>query len=239
MDTLLGKKGKMRQAFVNEARVGVTKISLGPCVVTQIIKYNGHWGIQIGVEGARKLKNFTKPMKGHLKNKPLSFLREVRVDKEPELKVGDQVAVSDIFSIGDVVAVTGVSRGKGFAGVVKRWGFAGGPKTHGQSDRLRAPGSIGQGTTPGRVRKGKKMAGRMGGDTIRVAGLQIVGIDADKNEIEVSGPVPGATGGYLVVTKTGRRELPKLEVQEVVQQKDVDTEDTESAEKSEGGSNEG
>ncbi|OGM89584.1 50S ribosomal protein L3, partial [Candidatus Woesebacteria bacterium RIFOXYD1_FULL_46_19] len=125
--------------------------------------------------------------------------------------VGDTIAASDIFSVGDIIQVTGTSKGKGFAGVVKRWGFAGGPRTHGQSDRERAPGSIGQTTTPGRVFKGKKMAGRMGGERVTLKNLQIVSVNPETNEIEISGPVPGIPGGLLVIKRLSEGKLEGIQ----------------------------
>jgi len=209
MDTILGSKMKMSQAFVDGVRTPVTKVLAGPCVVTQVKKVagDGYWAVQLGF-GEKKIKNMTKPLLGHLKGVTKKdskmaphFLREVRFKEEPEYKVGDIIKASDIFNVGDTVYVSGTSKGKGFAGVVKRWHFAGGPKTHGQSDRLRAPGSIGQGTTPGRVLKGKHMGGRMGSDTVKVKNLKVVSVNGEKNEIEVSGPVPGTVGSLLVITK--------------------------------------
>ncbi len=213
LNAILGAKGRMTQVFDSQgSRIPVTKIKAGPCIVTQVKTKDkdGYWAVQLGF-GERKIKHTTKPLQGHLKkiqNSKLKiqsffprFLREIRTDNEPKFKVGDQIRVSDIFSAGDKVAITGVSKGKGFAGVVKRWHFAGGPKTHGQSDRQRAPGSIGQGTDPGRVHKGKKMAGRMGQDTVTVKNLKIVDIQPETNEITVSGPVPGIPGGLLIIKK--------------------------------------
>ncbi len=197
----------MSQAFVDGVRTPVTNIKAGPCVVTQIKtdKKDKYWSVQLGFE-EKRIKNVTKPMQGHLKGaikdkKAPRFIREVKVAGAPEIKVGDIVTISDIFNSGDIVSVTGVSKGKGFAGVMKRWGFAGGPRTHGQSDRPRSPGSIGQGTTPGRVWKGKKMAGRMGTDKIAIKNLKIVSIDEENNQIGVSGPVPGSRGGLLIIKK--------------------------------------
>jgi len=213
LNAILGAKGRMTQVFDSQgSRIPVTKIKAGPCIVTQVKTKDkdGYWAVQLGF-GERKIKHTTKPLQGHLKKIQNSkfkiqsffprFLREIRTDNEPKFKVGDQIRVSDIFSAGDKVAITGVSKGKGFAGVVKRWHFAGGPKTHGQSDRQRAPGSIGQGTDPGRVHKGKKMAGRMGQDTVTVKNLKIVDIQPETNEITVSGPVPGIPGGLLIIKK--------------------------------------
>jgi large subunit ribosomal protein L3 len=132
------------------------------------------------------------------------------LEDKPDFKVGDEIKISDVFRKGDLVNVSGISKGKGFAGVVKRWHFAGGPKTHGQSDRLRAPGSIGQGTTPGRVLKGKKMAGRMGGERKTIKNLIVVDVDSEKGELLVSGPVPGKSSGLLIITKTASGKLEEL-----------------------------
>jgi len=224
INTLLGKKIKMGQTFVGNTRVPVTWVQVGPCVVTMIKKEDkdGYWAVQLGY-GERKIKNTTKPLRGHLRRVKKGkltprFLREVRVDKEPKYKVGDAIVLGDIFKRGDLVLVTGKSKGKGFAGVVKRWGFAGGPRTHGQSDRLRAPGSIGQGTDPGRVWKGKKMPGRMGGDQIMVKNLIVTDINEDEGLLAVSGPIPGARKGLLVIKKIGSGKLEEL-VQEVQEQK--------------------
>lgn len=217
LNTILGSKGKMGQTFVEGFRVPVTKIQAGPCVVTQVKNEtkDGYWAVQLGL-GQKRIKNVTKPLAGHLRGvikEKLAprFLCEIRVEKEPEGKVGDQIKVSDIFSIGDVIAVTGISKGKGFAGVVKRWHFKGGPKTHGQSDRQRAPGSIGSTTTPGRVLRGKHMAGRMGGDRVTVKNLHVISIEPEKDEISVSGPVPGKLGSMLIIRKLSSGSLKELE----------------------------
>lgn len=205
----------MGQAYVLGARVPVTKLIAGPCTVVQILKYSQGWAVQIGF-GEKKIKNTTKPLKGHTKSafkdskKAPRYLREVKVKDEPKLKVGDKVKVDDIFSEGDVVSVTSVTKGKGFAGVVKRWGFAGGPRTHGQSDRLRAPGSIGQGTTPGRVRKGKKMPGRMGSDKKTVKNLTVVSVNPQDNEITLSGSVPGSRGSFVMINKLSSGKIEDL-----------------------------
>src|SRR3989304_1294926 len=208
MDTILASKGGMSQTFVEGRRVPVTKVVAGPCVVTQIKKEykDGYWAVQLGF-GEKRIKNVTKPMQGHLRGvikeqKAPRFLREIRLESEPTFKVGDIVSASEIFKVGDIIQVTGTSKGKGFAGVVKRYHFAGGPRTHGQSDRERAPGSIGSTTTPGRVLKGKRMAGRMGQDQITVKNLKVVSIDADKNEISLSGPIPGSRNSLVIITKT-------------------------------------
>ncbi len=204
----------MSQTYVNGVRFPVTIVAAGPCVVTQVKEEgkDGYWAVQVGF-GEKKLKNITKPMKGHLKtvinegatNAP-RFLREIKLKEKPEIKVGDVLNASDVLKEGDKISVTGISKGKGFAGGVKRWHFSGGPKTHGQSDRQRAPGSIGQGTTPGRVYKGKHMAGRMGSERIKVKGLKIISVNPEKNEIEISGPIPGRAGSLVVIQRIARKE---------------------------------
>jgi large subunit ribosomal protein L3 len=194
INTLLGSKMRMSQTFIEGTRVPMTWIKTGPCVVTQVktMERDGYWSVQLGFS-EKKLKNVTKPLQGHLKgaikdNKAPRFLREVRFTENPDLKVGDVVKLTSLFRKGDVVSVAGISKGKGFAGAVKRHHFKGGPKTHGQSDRHRAPGSIGQGTTPGRVLKNKKMAGRMGSERITVKNLIVVDLDPEKDLLAVSGP---------------------------------------------------
>ena len=219
--TILGSKGKMGQTYVSGTRVPVTSISINPSVVTQVktSEKDGYWGIQLGF-GNRRIKSTSKPLQGHLKKTQNSklktqnlpkFLKEIRLESQAEVKVGDQIKASDIFKVGDKIAVKGVSKGKGFAGVVKRWHFAGGPKTHGQSDRQRSPGSIGTTTTPGRVLKGKHMAGRMGGDGVTIKNLHVISIDLDKNEMFVSGAIPGKFGDLLRITKISEGSLKDLE----------------------------
>ena len=235
----------MGATYIEDTRVPVTWVKAGPCIVTQIkkIESDGYWAVQLGF-GAKKAKNISKPLKGHLEKaiqtssvkdqtKLPRYLREIRLDKEPDVKVGDQILASDLFKRGDVVAVTGISKGKGFAGVVKRWHFAGGPKTHGQSDRQRAPGSIGQGTTPGRVYKGKHMAGRMGGDTVTVKNLIITDVDSEGGRVAISGALPGSTESLLIIKKTGSGKLSELveETPEVIEQvEEVESSTKESAE---------
>jgi len=205
---LIGKKLGMTQVFNEDgSALPITLIEAGPCFVTQIrnIKKDGYSAIQLGF-GEIKAKKLTKGQMGHLeKNKipPLRFLREFRASS-PEVKTGDKVDVSQ-FEVGKRVDVVGTSKGKGFAGTVKRYNFKGGPKTHGQSDRLRAPGSIAAGTTPGRVFKGKKMPGRMGNERVTSQNVEVVLIDVEKNLIGVNGSVPGPRGG-LVVIKDARKQ---------------------------------
>lgn len=229
INTILGSKGRNSQAFIEGFRIPVTKVTAGPCVVTQIKNQNtdGYWAIQLGF-GSRKAKVTSKSLQGHLKtNKQVNkstnkeefprYLREVRVEKEPEVKVGDSLKASDIFNAGDVVSVTGISKGKGFAGVVKRHGFAGGPRTHGQSDRERAPGSVGQTTTPGRVYKGKRMAGRMGGERVTVKNLHIISVNPENQEVEISGQIPGTPGSLVIINKIKSGSLKELEKEVVAQ----------------------
>lgn len=185
---ILGKKITQSQRF-NEAgkRIPVTVIEAGPCLVMQIKNQvkDGYQAVQLGFG----------------KTKPPRFLKEVWLEEETTLKIGDAVNIQDVFNLGDTVKITGLSRGKGFTGVVKRHHFKGGPRTHGQSDRERAPGSIGQTTTPGRVYKGKRMAGRSGGQRATIKNLKVIEIDNENNKLVVSGLVPGAKNGFLTITK--------------------------------------
>ncbi len=217
LNALIGTKQKMGQTFEGGVRTPVTYIKTGPCIVTQIKTpdKDGYWAVQLGF-GEKKIKNVTKPLRGHLKGAKIDkvaprFLREIKTDAEPDVKIGDTLKASDVFSVGDKVSVGGISKGKGFAGVVKRWGFAGGPKTHGQSDRQRAPGSIGQGTDPGRVWKGKKMAGRMGTQMTAVLNLEVLAVDDENNVIAVSGPIPGGIGSLITIKVTQKTDKPQPE----------------------------
>lgn len=234
LKAIVASKVKMDHTYIQGARVPVTKVIAGPCVVTQIKdeKKDGYWAVQLGF-GIKSTKNISKPVLGHLRGvekdkKAPRFLREVRVKDNPKMKVGDMVTASEILKRGDLVQVTGISKGKGFAGVVKRWGFAGGPKTHGQSDRLRAPGSIGQGTTPGRVLKGKKMGGHMGDEKVSVKNLIVTDVDEKTNEVSISGALPGHPGSVLMIKKVGTAKLSDLVHETVVAQ--VSEEDQEAQE---------
>ena len=199
----LGKKIGMTQIFREDGRVvPVTVIQAGPCVVTQVKtkETDGYEAVQLGF-GDVKRRN--KPESGHLKNSRLSqYLREVATDDTSEFEVGQAIGV-DIFEPGEKVDVIGTSKGRGFAGVMKRWNFGGGPRTHGQSDRARAPGSIGGGTTPGKVYKGLKMGGHMGNRRITVKGLEIIEIDTERNLLLVKGGIPGATNSLVQIRRTG------------------------------------
>ncbi|BCX14532.1 MAG: 50S ribosomal protein L3 [Patescibacteria group bacterium] len=235
LKTILSTKSEMSQMFIKGVRVPVTWIKADKCTVSQIKKgeKDGYFAIQLAF-GEKKKKNLSKSVLGHLKSliksdKAPKFIKEIRLDKEPDLKVGDKIDPFEIFKVGDLVSVTGISKGKGFAGVVKRWKFAGGPKTHGQSDRHRAPGSIGQRTTPGRVYKGKRMAGRMGSQTVTVKNLIVVSIDKENGLIGLSGPVPGIKGGLLTVKKLASGKLSELTTEgpsaQVVQTEEVSQEE--------------
>jgi large subunit ribosomal protein L3 len=201
---MLGRKVGMMQVFTEKGEVvPVTVISAGPCVVTQVrtSERDGYEAVQLGFEQvpARKL---TRPQQGHLKGAGtlVRILREFAADNPQEHQPGD-VINADLFAAGQKVDVSGNSKGRGFAGVVKRHHFRGGPKTHGQSDRHRAPGSIGAGTTPGRVWKGQKMAGRMGGKRVTVQNLEVVEVILDRNLILVKGSVPGARNTLLQIRR--------------------------------------
>jgi large subunit ribosomal protein L3 len=204
---LIGKKIGMTQIFDEKgAALPVTLIEAGPCFVTQIrrVESEGYSAVQLGFEEV-KPKRLTGGEIGHLKRinlPPLKYLREFKA-KEIQVAEGDKVDVS-LFAVGEKVDVAGVSKGKGFAGAVKRYHFRGGPKTHGQSDRWRGPGSRGATTTPGRVFKGSRGPGHMGDDAVTAQNLKVVLVDAERNVIGVNGSVPGARGG-LVIIKESRK----------------------------------
>ncbi len=205
---LIGKKIGMTQIFdENGAAIPVTLIEAGPCFVTQVrtTDNDGYSAVQLGFEEI-KPKRLTGGELGHLKKNnlpPMRFLREFRV-KSLELKAGDVLKV-DVFGVGEKVDVVGTSKGRGFQGGVKRYHFKGGPKTHGQSDRERAPGSRGSGTTPGRVYKGSRGPGHMGDDRVTSQNLKIAIVDVERNLLGVRGAVPGPRGG-LVLIKEGRKQ---------------------------------
>lgn len=209
MKGLIGKKLGMTQMYTERGEVvPVTLIEAGPCHVVQrkTVENDGYSAIQLGFGSVRERK-LSKAEVGHARKggAPLvRHLREFRVGKDEEYQPGQTLTVS-IFSTGDRVDVIGTSKGRGFAGGVKRHGFHGGPKTHGQSDRHRAPGSIGATTTPGRVLKGVRMAGHMGDARTTVAGMEVVFVDPERHIIGVRGAVPGAKDG-LVVIKEARKQ---------------------------------
>jgi len=208
---IIGKKIGMTRLFQKGGEaVAVTAIQAGPSVVTQIKSRDrdGYDAIQVGfIENKVKQSQLSSPEKGHLRGlENVRYLREFRARADPDfigassIKSGDKVDVS-FLKQGDLINVTGFSKGRGFAGVVKRYHFAGGPKTHGQTDRHRAPGSIGATTFPGRVLKGKHMAGHMGNRRVTARNLEVMQANPEHNLLLVKGAVPGANGGLLIIEK--------------------------------------
>ncbi len=202
MKAILGKKLGMTRFFNQDGSiVPATLIEAGPCTVTQVKteEKDGYSAIQVGyIE--QKEKRMTKPVLGHFKKanvKPHRILKEFR-DLELDVKTGDEIKV-DVFTEGEIVKISGLSKGRGFAGVMKRYNFSGGPKTHGQSDRQRSPGSIGQSATPNRVMKGIKMAGRMGNERVSILNLKVLKVIPEKNQILVKGSIPGARNNIVEI----------------------------------------
>jgi len=206
MAGILGKKIGMSNVFTKDGiRIPVTVIEAGPCTVTRIrtMEKDGYAALQLGF-GVRKEKKVNKPEKGYFQknNLPLcDVLKEFKYDNGSEYKLGDVISVS-IFSEGESIKVRGRSKGKGFQGVMRRHNFGGvGGTTHGQSDRLRAPGSIGSSSYPSRVFKGQRMAGRMGFENISVRNLKVIKVDAENNRIYVKGAVPGSVNSIVELYK--------------------------------------
>ena len=202
---IIGKKLGMTQVFM-EGGVSepVTAIQAGPCMVMQVktLEKDGYQAVQLGYGTARQRAR--KRAKGKEKEAPKPrYRREFPLAAGEEMTPGQTVDVT-LFQPGDKIDVTGTSRGKGFAGGVKRWNFKGGPKTHGQSDRHRAPGSLGAGTSPGRVFKGQHMAGHLGAERVTAINLEVVEVDAARNLLLVKGSVPGMTNGMVLVKKSRR-----------------------------------
>lgn len=214
INTLLGIKKNMTSTYDSRGRrVGATIVEMTPNFVTQLKTTEGKDGYNAVQIGFGTKKSVKKPQIGQAKKAGLDlkirWFREVKVDTSAtlstsDLKPGQELKLEQVFSIGDAVKVSGISKGKGFQGGVRRHGFHGGPKTHGQSDRHRAPGSIGSGTTPGRVYKGKRMAGHMGDMQASTKNLEIVGLDKTKNLVIVKGSIPGSIGGLVTLTNLGR-----------------------------------
>ncbi len=202
---IIGKKIGMTQLFQESGEaIAVTVIQAGPSVVTQVKSQvkDGHNAVQLGfVVSELKQSRLSSPEKGHLQGiDKVRHLREFRTDDIGSVKRGDKVDIG-FLKHGDLVNVTGFSKGRGFAGIVKRYHFAGGPKSHGQTDRHRAPGSIGATTFPGRVFKGKRMAGHMGNRKVTALNLEVIQADPEHNLLLVKGAVPGANGGLLIIKK--------------------------------------
>src|SRR3990170_4175946 len=206
---IVGRKLGMTRIFNSQGNsVPVTVIEAGPCPIVQVktAAENGYDAVQIGF-GQKRKKLFSKPQLGHFtkaKLEPKRFLREVPVDSTTDLRVGQEVKV-DIFKPGERVKVSGISKGLGVQGGVRRHHFSGGPKSHGQSDRLRAAGSVGASSFPSRTFKGQRMAGRMGNERVTVCNLEVVGVDLEKNMLLVRGAVPGKKNAILLVKKSKRR----------------------------------
>ena len=201
---LIGRKVGMTQVFADDGTmVPVSVLAIEPNTVTRVrtTERDGYTAVQLGTEESRRL---TKPELGQLKDLPrLATIREFRVDSVDDVTVGQVFSIGDLFTEGDLVDVTGVSKGKGFAGVIKRHNFHRGPQTHG-SDHHRAPGSIGPGTTPGRVYRGLKMSGHMGNVRVSSKGLRVVRVDAERNLLMIDGSVPGPNGGLVLISKAKR-----------------------------------
>ena len=198
---LIGRKVGMTQVFQDDGTmVAVSVLAIEPNTVTRLrtTERDGYTAVQVGTDTVRKL---SKPETGQLRDLPkLATLREFRVDSVDDVTVGQTLSIGDLFAEGDLVDVTGVSKGKGFAGHIKRHHFKRGPKTHG-SDHHREPGSIGPGTTPGRVYRGLKMAGHMGDERVTIKKVRVVRTDPDRNLLLVKGSLPGARGGLILVKK--------------------------------------
>jgi len=205
MSGMIGKKLGMTRIFDEKGNdVQVSVIQTGPCFVTEIRTKNRHGydSLQLGFDEKRD-KSVKRPERGHFKKsgvKPMRVLREFRSFDVSQFKLGD-VIKADIFQVGDEVKVVGVSKGKGFQGVVKRHHFRGGPVSHGQSDRMRAPGSVGGSSYPSRVFKGLRMAGQMGNERVTVRNLKVVRVDAENNIVMVRGGIPGAKNGMVLIQK--------------------------------------
>ena len=198
---LIGRKVGVTQVFQDDGTmVAVSVVAIAPNTVTRLrtTDRDGYIAVQLGTDETRKLN---KPESGQLKDLPkVATVREFRVDAVDDYEVGQTLSVEDMFSAGDLVDVTGVSKGKGFAGVIKRHNFHRGPQTHG-SDHHRAPGSIGPGTTPGRVYRGLKMSGHMGDERVTIKKVRVVRTDPDRNLLLVKGSLPGPRGSLILVKK--------------------------------------
>ena len=207
VNALIGKKLGMSQLFSPDGEVTpVTVIQAGPCTVTQIksVDRDGYNAVQLGF-GERKPQRTKKPLLGHFKKSgkgPFAVLREVRVDDVGEFELGQEVS-AEIFQVGELVHVVGRSKGKGFAGTVKRWNFSIGPRSHGGMNK-RPPGSIGCSATPARVVKGRKMPGQMGNRRETVKGLMVVDVRPEENIILIRGAVPGGRNGVVFIKKSGK-----------------------------------
>ncbi len=238
MKFILGKKVNMTQIWHGETVVPVTQIDAGPCTIIQLknIEKDGYSAVQVGY-GQRRTSLITKPQKGHFKNLgDFRFVREFRIPEAQaatELKTGDTISVKT-FTAGDRLTITGISKGKGFQGVVKRHGFHGQDATHGNKDQLRMSGSIGAGGIQ-HVLKGMRMGGRMGGDRVTLHDVEVVSVDEENNSIFIKGAIPGARNGLVLLSADGELSLglPEIKANEetetVVEENNTTEETTESA----------
>jgi large subunit ribosomal protein L3 len=207
INALIGKKLGMSQLFSSDGEATpVTIIQIGPCTITQIkdVENDGYNALQLGF-GEKKPKRTNKPLLGHLKKSgkgPFAVLREIRVDEVADFELGQEIK-AEIFQVGELVHVVGKSKGKGFAGTIKRWNFSRGPMSHGGMNK-RPPGSIGCSASPSRVIKGRKMPGQMGNRRVTVKGLKVVDVRPEENIILVRGAVPGGRNGVVLIKKSGR-----------------------------------
>jgi large subunit ribosomal protein L3 len=218
VNTIFATKLNMSQGWTKQGRrMAITRCSVGNMKV--VAKHNleneDYQIFEIGF-GERKLKNMTKPLRTKVQKSGFSNgvlrLKGIRFAKDAEVKLGDEISLDQVLEAGDVVKVQGTSKGKGFAGAMKRWGFAGGPRTHGQSDRERAVGSIGAGTYPGHVWKGKKMPGHMGVETKTVRNLVVLHVDTESGEVLLNGPIPGHRNSIVNITKLGKKSNVELDL---------------------------
>lgn len=210
---IIGRKMGMTQRFTADGNVvPITAVEAGPCVVIQVKTdaNDGYTAVQLGFGTSKRLNSAEKGQVKELGQ--FRHLKEVRVDKTDDVSVGQKIDIS-FLKQGDMVAVTGISKGKGYAGVVKRHHFHGGPKTHGQSDRTRRPGAIGSTTDPGRVLKGMRMSGHMGLEQVTVRNLEVFQSDAEHNVLFIKGALPGYRNSLLVIRKTGDAKVKKVTVE--------------------------
>jgi large subunit ribosomal protein L3 len=204
-DGILAKKVGMTQVFSEDGtQIPVTVVEAGPCVVIgeKTVEKDGYAAVQLGYREVNS-KRLNRPQRGYLEKRKAPYvkiIREIKPDDPDKYKVGERIVAENIFNAGDIIDVTGVSKGKGFAGVMKRWNFKGGPATHGSMFH-RAPGSIGQAADTSKVFKGIKMAGRMGGKRVTVRNLEVVDVLKEKNTMLIKGAVPGSNGGLLLIKK--------------------------------------
>jgi large subunit ribosomal protein L3 len=208
IQTLLGIKKEMTSAYdARGRRVAITRVAVSPNFVTQVktVEKDGYNAVQVAMGSKKSVK---KPQQGHFKKagvaENLRYVKETRTSEDEGLTAGEEIAINKVLRKGDEVKVTGTEKGRGFQGGVRRHGFHGvGMRTHGQSDRQRAPGSIGTGTTPGRVLKGKRMAGHMGNETATVMGLEVIAVSKADGIVSIKGAIPGPYGGLVKIIKTG------------------------------------